>query len=53
MEDWATLFRMLEAGDIKPVIMNKFPILQAAQANALLESGQVFGNIVLCSPQVL
>jgi NADPH:quinone reductase-like Zn-dependent oxidoreductase len=47
LEDWATLFKMLEDGKIKPVIMKKFPILEAAQANELLESGQVTGNIVL------
>jgi NADPH:quinone reductase-like Zn-dependent oxidoreductase len=51
MEDWATLFSMLEAGAIKPVIMRTFPLLEAAQANALLESGDVFGNIVLVSPE--
>jgi hypothetical protein len=33
--------------------MKKFPILVAAQANALLESGQVVGNIVLLAPELL
>jgi NADPH:quinone reductase-like Zn-dependent oxidoreductase len=47
LEDWAALFGLLKDGKIKPVIMQRFPILQAAQANALLESGQVIGNIVL------
>ena len=53
MEDWATLFKLLEEGKIKPVIAKTFPILEAAQANALLESGQVIGNIVLLSPELL
>jgi NADPH:quinone reductase-like Zn-dependent oxidoreductase len=51
MEDWATLFRMLESGAIKPVIMKRLPILHAAQANALLENGQVIGNIVLSATE--
>jgi len=53
LEDWATLFKLLEEGKIKPVIMKKFPILEAAQANGLLESGQVIGNIVLLAPELL
>ena len=53
LEDWATLFKLLEEGKIKPVIEKKFPILEAAQANRLLESGQVTGNIVLLSPELL
>ncbi|MEX2162005.1 MAG: zinc-binding dehydrogenase [Anaerolineales bacterium] len=47
MEDWATLFGLLEAGRIKPVIMRRFPILEASQANTLLETGEVVGNLVL------
>ncbi|MFH1632818.1 MAG: medium chain dehydrogenase/reductase family protein [Chloroflexota bacterium] len=53
LKDWAALFKLLEEGKIKPVIMKKFPILEAAQANALLESGQVIGNIVLLAPELL
>jgi NADPH:quinone reductase-like Zn-dependent oxidoreductase len=53
LEDWATLFQLLEAGKIKPVIMETFPILEAAQANTLLESGQVVGNVVLAAPELL
>jgi len=47
MEDWAALFKLLAEGKIKPVIEHKYTILEAAQANARLESGQVVGNIVL------
>ncbi len=50
LEDWATLFRLLGEGKIKPVIAARFPILEAAEANALLESGQVTGNVVLVAP---
>ncbi len=53
LEDWAALFRYLETGKIQPIIMEKFPILEAAQANALLESGRVIGNIVLTAPEWL
>jgi NADPH:quinone reductase-like Zn-dependent oxidoreductase len=53
LEDWATLFQLLQAGQIKPVIAQKFPLVEAAQANALLESGQAVGNIVLLAPELL
>ncbi len=51
LEDWATLFRLLKEGKIKPVIAARFPILEAAKANALLESGETAGNIVLTAPE--
>lgn len=47
LEDWAVLFKLLADGQIKPVIAQRFPILEAAKANALLESGTVAGNLVL------
>ena len=53
LEDWATLFELLAEGKIKPVIMEKYPILEAAQANALLEGGSVTGNVVLVAPELL
>jgi len=53
LEDWATLFKLLEEGKIEPIIMETFPILEAARANALLESGQVVGNVVLLAPELL
>jgi NADPH:quinone reductase-like Zn-dependent oxidoreductase len=53
MEDLPKLFSLLEEGKIKPIITQKFPILEAAKANALLESGQVSGNIVLLAPELL
>jgi NADPH:quinone reductase-like Zn-dependent oxidoreductase len=51
LEDWATLFKLLGEGQIKPVISKTFPILEAAKANQLLESGQVIGNVVLLSSE--
>ena len=51
--DWATLFKLLEEGKIKPIIAARFPILEAAKANELLESGQVIGSIVLLAPELL
>jgi NADPH:quinone reductase-like Zn-dependent oxidoreductase len=53
LEDWARLFALLEAGEIDPVIAETFPLLEAAQANALLESGAVTGNVVLVAPELL
>lgn len=53
LEDWAVLFRLLQEGKIRPVITEEFPLLEAAQANALLESGQVIGNFVLVAPELL
>lgn len=53
LEDWATLFKLLEGRKIKPVIEKKFPILAAARANELLESGTVAGNLVLLAPELL
>jgi hypothetical protein len=32
--------------------MAKFPILEAARANVLLESGKVIGNVVLVAPEL-
>lgn len=53
LEDWAILFNLLEEGKIKPIIMEKFPIQEAAQANALLESGEVICNVVLVAQELL
>jgi NADPH:quinone reductase-like Zn-dependent oxidoreductase len=53
LEDWAALFNLLAEGKIKPIIAQKFPILEAAQANQLLESGMVIGNVVLVAPELL
>lgn len=52
-DDWQELFGLLEAGRIQPVIAKKFSILEAAEANSLLETGSITGNIVLLAPELL
>jgi NADPH:quinone reductase-like Zn-dependent oxidoreductase len=52
-EDWPALFRLLAEGKIAPLIAARFPLLEAAPANALLESGDVIGNVVLLAPELL
>ena len=52
-EDWTKLFNLLQEGKIDPIIARKFPILEAREANELLESGQVIGNVVLVTPELL
>ena len=47
------LFELLEEGKLKPIISMKFPILEAAKANELLESGKINGKIVLLAPELL
>lgn len=47
------LFKLLEEGQIKPIIAERFPILEAVKANELLESGKITGNIVLLAPELL
>ncbi len=53
LEDWATLFKLMEEGKITPVIAAKYLITEAAKANKFLESGEVIGNIVLAAPELL
>ncbi|HWU41489.1 MAG TPA: zinc-binding dehydrogenase [Candidatus Acidoferrum sp.] len=53
MEDVPRLFQCLEEGKIHPVISARLPLLEAQKANELLESGQLAGNIVLLSPELL
>jgi NADPH:quinone reductase-like Zn-dependent oxidoreductase len=52
-EDWLALFKLLAEAKIRPIIAGRFPILEAARANELLESGQVTGNLVLLAPELL
>jgi NADPH:quinone reductase-like Zn-dependent oxidoreductase len=52
-EDWERLFKLLEEGKIKPIITAKFPLLEAAKGNELLESGEVTGNVVLLATELL
>jgi NADPH:quinone reductase-like Zn-dependent oxidoreductase len=51
--DWTKLFELLAEKKIKPIVAEKFPILEARKANELLESGKVTGTIVLLSPEIM
>ena len=53
IEDLLVLFKLLEEGKLNPIISMKFPILEAAKANKLLESGKINGKIVLLAPELL
>ena len=53
VDDLLVLFKLLEEGKLKPIISMKFPILEAAKANELLESGRTNGKIVLLAPELL
>ena len=46
-DDWTALFELLQAGKIRPIIAEKFPLLEAVKAYGLLERGRVTGNLVL------
>jgi NADPH:quinone reductase-like Zn-dependent oxidoreductase len=52
-EDWSALFSLLSEGKIKPIVADRFPLLDAIKAYELLESGQVTGNLVLMDPALL
>jgi len=47
MADLPLLFDLLGAGKLKPHIGAKFPLLEAAKANELLESGRANGRIAI------
>ena len=47
LEDMAELFKLLEVGKIKPLIYKRMSLIEAGEANRLLENGKVTGNIVL------
>lgn len=52
-EDLLMLFSLLKEGKINPIIYQKYPILDAAKANELLESREVIGKIVLLAPDLM
>ena len=47
LNDMTELFKLLEEGKIKPLIHKRMPLCEAAEANRMLESGNVTGSIVL------
>jgi NADPH:quinone reductase-like Zn-dependent oxidoreductase len=48
--DWEQLTRLLAAGTVQPVVDRTFPLEKAADAQAIMESGQQFGKLVLTIP---
>ena len=50
LEDIAVLFKLLEQKKIKPIVAKRMPLLDAAEANRILESGSIAGKIVLLAP---
>ena len=53
LSDLKKLLTLLNEKKINPVITTRMPILKASEANKLLESGSVSGNIVLLSSELL
>lgn len=51
LEDLETLLLMLKEKKISPVISKRMPLLEASEANAILENQAVSGKIVLLSPE--
>jgi NADPH:quinone reductase len=46
----AKIWPLLDAGTVKPIIHQTFPLNQAADAHALMESSQHVGKIILSAP---
>ncbi|MCF7953159.1 MAG: medium chain dehydrogenase/reductase family protein [Spirochaetales bacterium] len=46
-EDLLSLFKLLKAGDIKPLIAEQLPLDQAAKAHRLIDKAAVTGKIIL------
>jgi NADPH:quinone reductase-like Zn-dependent oxidoreductase len=44
---WATLYELLEAGRIRPVIAGRIPLSEAARVHTLLKGGDAIGTLVL------
>ncbi|OJJ21106.1 hypothetical protein BKI52_11085 [marine bacterium AO1-C] len=53
LEDLEKLFLMLKEQKIKPLISKRMPLLEASEANAILENQAISGKIVLVSPELL
>ena len=46
-QDWIALLELLQQQKIKPLIAQRFPLVEARQAHELLGKGGVIGKIVL------
>ncbi len=47
LEDMEELIHLLKAGKIKPLIFKRMALTEAAEANRMVENGEVIGNVVL------
>jgi NADPH:quinone reductase-like Zn-dependent oxidoreductase len=53
LKDLQNLMILLKENKIKPIISKLMPLLEASEANQILESGTVSGKIVLVAPELL
>ena len=53
LTDLQNLLSLLKENKIKPIISKRMPLLEASEANQILESGRVSGKIVLVAPELL
>jgi len=53
LNDLQNLLTLLKEDKIKPIISRRMPLLEASEANHILESGTVSGKIVLVAPELL
>ena len=53
LHDLEKLLLLLKDKKIKPIISNRMSILEASEANQILENGSVSGNIVLLASELL
>jgi NADPH:quinone reductase-like Zn-dependent oxidoreductase len=53
LKDLQNLMTLLKENKIKPIISKRMPLLEASEANHILESGIVSGKIVLVAPELL
>ncbi len=53
LKDLRNLMTLLRENKIKPIISKRMPLLEASEANHILESGTTSGKIVLVAPELL
>lgn len=53
LEDIEILLDLSKENKIKPLIAERYPILEAANANSSLESGKISGKIILVAPELI
>jgi NADPH:quinone reductase-like Zn-dependent oxidoreductase len=45
--EFATVLKLVAAGQLKPVVDRTFPLVECAAAHTYLEKGEQFGKVVL------